>query len=352
MRLLALLILLILIDDLAFGAELHVDAFEDGTTLGWSGASPMVISTGGPAGADDSFLQVVSHGAGGPGSRSAAFNQAPGWVGDFAATGATSIEFDMANFTTSASPLDMRVVLFGPASTGNRFTSIESQTIPNDGVWRRYSFSLAESELMGVQGAATYDDLITNVVRVMFRHDAGGPSPVGTPIAATIGVDNIALVGDVGLLCDLDVDGSCDSVDIDLLMNAVAAGSNEAQFDLNADGGVDDLDRNDWLASAGPENGFSDSYLVGDANLDGSVDAQDLNALALTWQTANAMWTDGNFTGADTNVADLNALALNWQQSVAEAAPSAAIPEPCGLWLLVLAIASITIAWRPFACPA
>ena len=143
--------------------------------------------------------------------------------------------------------------------------------------------------------------------------------------------------GGVSLNCYFDGDGVCDGADIDSLMNEVAAGTNAPAFDLNNDGAVDDLDRDAWLGEAGPANGFAGSFLVGDANLDGSAGAQDLNALALTWQTDNNNWTNGNFTGGGTNAGDLNELALNWQESVPLAA-AAAVPEPTGFALLAAAL--------------
>jgi hypothetical protein len=143
--------------------------------------------------------------------------------------------------------------------------------------------------------------------------------------------------GGVTLNCDFDGDGVCSGADIDSLMNEVAAGTNAPAFDLNNDGVVDDLDRDDWLGEAGPANGFAGSFLLGDANLDGGANSQDLNALALTWQSDNNNWTNGNITGGGTNSADLNALALNWQDSVPPAA-AAAVPEPAGFTLLAGAL--------------
>ena len=82
-------------------------------------------------------------------------------------------------------------------------------------------------------------------------------------------------------------------------------------------------------------------YLEGDANLDGTVNAADLNAVALSWQQTVATWSGGNFTAdgiVDSN--DLNAMALNWQAS---AAPNAAspVPEPAGITLAILVLTSI-----------
>lgn len=128
-----------------------------------------------------------------------------------------------------------------------------------------------------------------------------------------------------GLLGDFNDDNILNEIDIDALMNEVADGTNDELFDLNDDGFVNDADRDAWLAEAGPANGFAGAFLLGDSNLDGIVDAVDLNALALTWNSDNKNWTEGNFTGAGSNVTDLNSLALNWNQSVANAI---AVPEP------------------------
>ena len=327
------------------GASLsNIDDFEDGTLQEWDGnlpSSPIVVDTGGPNGEGDHFLQIISTGGFGPGSRLATFNGDADWIGDYLDAGAAAIELDMVNFATTAEPLDMRLVLFGPGSTNNRFTSTDPISVPNDGVWRHYSFSLSSKELMRVQGGASYDDMITGVVRAMFRHDTGGGRQ-GTPVVATLGMDNITLVGGSVLNCDFNPDGFCDGQDINALMNAVAAGMNEASFDLNGDNIVDDLDRDEWLAEAGPANGFAGPFLVGDANLDGGANAQDLNALALTWQTDNNNWTNGNFTGSGTNAGDLNALALNWQQNTL----LAAVPEPMGMALLLPALAALALITR------
>ena len=81
----------------------------------------------------------------------------------------------------------------------------------------------------------------------------------------------------------------------------------------------------------------------GDANLDGKVDATDLNALALNWRSEGAAWSQGDLTG-DRNVdaSDLNALALNWQSGVASAAAApAAVPEPSSITLLLLGACSL-----------
>ena len=130
-------------------------------------------------------------------------------------------------------------------------------------------------------------------------------------------------------------------------MNEVGAGTNDPAFDLNGDGLVNDGDRDEWLAQASIENGFVEPLLVGDSNLDGTVSANDLNALALNWRQNVHDWTAGNFTGAAVNAADLNELALNWQMSIPSAASQAsAVPEPAATTLAVFALATVTCLRR------
>ena len=154
----------------------------------------------------------------------------------------------------------------------------------------------------------------------------------------------------MGVAGDFNDDLLINGVDIDALMNEVAAGTNDAAFDLNTDGLVNDGDRDAWLAIAGPANGFAGPLLVGDSNLDGTIDAADLNATALRWQTDNADWTKGNYSGGNNDAGDLNAMALNWQQSVPLAAAAASgtqsVPEPATHLLILLGLLPLLNAHR------
>ena len=73
----------------------------------------------------------------------------------------------------------------------------------------------------------------------------------------------------------------------------------------------------------------------GDANYDGTVDADDGAILAANWQKmSGATWGDGDFNG-DNRVDDLDAtiMAANWGQTVF---PAAAVPEPGAIALLLI----------------
>ena len=147
---------------------------------------------------------------------------------------------------------------------------------------------------------------------------------------------------------DFDSDNQLTVMDINVLMSEIARGSQDPKFDLDSDGLVDDVDRDTWLAVAGPTNGFAGPFLVGDANLDGSVNSSDLNALAVLWQSDNNDWSRGNFTEGGNDSADLNQLALNWQQSISGASGvNAPVPEPSALLLTVVGLA---LVWRRSRC--
>lgn len=159
--------------------------FEDGMTAGWLGSgSPSVITESGRT-----FLRAVSFGGGGPGSHMAIHNTST-WRGDYQTAGISAVQIDIANFGDTA--MFMRAVLHG--ADGTRFTSTAGQNVPADGVWRTYTFSLAEADLTRVLLSASYASVISNVDRLMFRHDASTPSSGGSSIATFAGYDNIRAI--------------------------------------------------------------------------------------------------------------------------------------------------------------
>jgi hypothetical protein len=147
---------------------------------------------------------------------------------------------------------------------------------------------------------------------------------------------------------DLNGDGRTSHEDIDALLHEIRTSNRSPVFDLTDDGRVDLLDVEQWLTLAATENGFAEPYRYGDANLDGIVDALDLNTLALNWQENVALWSGGDFTADGiVNSADLNGLALNWRQSIPISSDSAPVPEPSALLLTVVGLA---LAWRRSRC--
>ena len=125
--------------------------------------------------------------------------------------------------------------------------------------------------------------------------------------------------------CDFDGSGACDLADLDeLLYTGISSG--DAQYDLDGSGTVDLGDRDEFLLAVGS--------LPGDADLNGTTNAADLNRLGVSWQSATSSWGDGDFNGDGFDDAgDLNILGLWWQQTgddfaAAQAPAQAAVPEP------------------------
>ncbi len=141
--------------------------------------------------------------------------------------------------------------------------------------------------------------------------------------------------------CDLDESFDCDGADLNALLDAV--GSTETRFDLTGDGSVTLDDRDAWLAEAGIER-FGTAFHLGDVNLDGIVDALDLNVLGVHWlQTEGMGWSNGDVTGdGQINASDLGLVGQNWQTDIRPHA--SAVPEPdsrTGILLLLTGFIAI-----------
>jgi hypothetical protein len=146
---------------------------------------------------------------------------------------------------------------------------------------------------------------------------------------------------------DFNNDSDVDVRDIDALVDEIVNGTNDALFDVTGDGTVDKSDLTQWLSGAATHNGFGQKeYLAGDSNLDGKVDAIDLNNLALKWRQDGAFWSTGDFNADGiVNSSDLNGLALNWRSELTAGSASAPVPEPSAFFLTV---AGLTVICRRF----
>src|SRR4051794_2593506 len=78
----------------------QTDTFSS-TVQAWAGAQPTWISTGGPAGSGDGFLQLHSIGGSGPTSKMAGNNSAQ-WSGNYTAANVTAISVDLKNLGATA----------------------------------------------------------------------------------------------------------------------------------------------------------------------------------------------------------------------------------------------------------
>ncbi|MCG8405617.1 MAG: PEP-CTERM sorting domain-containing protein [Phycisphaerales bacterium] len=185
----------------------QVDDFEDGTTQNWTvgGAHPnppVNIATGGPAGANDNYLEVEGLGGFGPGSKLGTFNLVQ-WAGDFLANGVNAIQADMRVF--EGADLEMRVFMQG---AGGDFTSLLAQTVPADGQWHTITFNVSAAGLTAV-GGTSVNDTLANANRVLLRHQPGGPVGIGGApgVDAVLGIDNVRALPEPATLTLLTLGG-------------------------------------------------------------------------------------------------------------------------------------------------
>ncbi|MEM7313607.1 MAG: hypothetical protein AAF497_10700 [Planctomycetota bacterium] len=146
--------------------------------------------------------------------------------------------------------------------------------------------------------------------------------------------------GSSGLTGDFDMSGELDFADINLLTQTVLDGTDDAAFDLNGDGAVNDEDRRVWVEDL-------KGTFFGDANLDLVVDVSDFNIWNSNKFTTDSQWQDGDFSGdQNVDVSDFGIWNANKFQSAND---TAAVPEPTGCFALLWGIGLIGIRCRRFS---
>ena len=141
-----------------------------------------------------------------------------------------------------------------------------------------------------------------------------------------------------GLLGDFNLNGELDVEDIDLLTAHMRESGSDSKFDVTSDGVVNEEDLSFWV------HDLTNTYF-GDANLDRVFDSSDLIEVfqhGLYEIDEPARWDQGDWDGDGSFTSgDLISSFVDGGYSVA-----AAVPEPCGLWLLVLGVAIIAQRFR------
>lgn len=138
-----------------------------------------------------------------------------------------------------------------------------------------------------------------------------------------------------GLRGDFNGDSAIGLADADLLVAAIAAGTNPSQFDLTSDSMVTAADLDVFLSG----NLISDgNKLPGDTDFGGSVAFADFLTLSSNFGQNIALWSAGDFDGSgDVGFSDFLALSSNFGASSGGALAS--VPEPSGLALLLVGLA-------------
>lgn len=167
----------------------QTDTFQDGTTQSWlGGASPTNVPNGGPLGTGDKFLQLTS----GFQNKLASYNIAR-WGGNYVNAGVNRVEVDLKNL--GATDLTVRLILFGPL--GNRWSSNTGVALPVGSTWIHATFDLEAANFTHTQGTGTFNDALTALDRMMFRHEVT-VSTGGTAVTGSLGIDNVAALSSTG----------------------------------------------------------------------------------------------------------------------------------------------------------
>ncbi len=151
--------------------------------------------------------------------------------------------------------------------------------------------------------------------------------------------DEVIVLSGIAASGDFDGNDILDVRDIDALTQAVRSGQNPAEYDINADGTVDQEDRLVWVVER-------KGTFFGDANLDRRFDTSDLVHVFIRGQyekssIANASWQDGDWNGDGLfDSSDMIAAFVAGGYEHGPRTVVATVPEPMGwlLWLIGLPV--------------
>jgi hypothetical protein len=195
---------LLLIAGPASAVPLTIDDFEDGTTEGWHvgdpshPAPPVNISTGGPGGAGDAYLQLTANGGQAIGSRLSVLNTSQ-WTGDF--TGVSGIAMDVNDLGPSDVVLRLLLAHFPdvPGPPTDVAVTLAPVFVPAGSGWTSVFFSLAPDNLIATIGTVAGALSDADELRIFHNPAADFPGPPFGPVSVTalVGIDNIQAVPEV-----------------------------------------------------------------------------------------------------------------------------------------------------------
>ncbi|MFL5329744.1 MAG: PEP-CTERM sorting domain-containing protein [Gemmataceae bacterium] len=169
----------------------QIDNFEDGTAQSWGNITTNV-TTGGPTGANDNFLQVATNGsAGGASSRMLAINSTQ-WAGNYTTAGVSAVEFDVKNFWTS--PMTIRAGFVTTTGAAAKGYISNGTTVNADGLWHHVFVSLAAGNMNAVNGPPAYSTVLAGSFvdfRILYSTGADMLGDFTSPDATFMGLDNI-----------------------------------------------------------------------------------------------------------------------------------------------------------------
>ncbi|MEP6821990.1 MAG: PEP-CTERM sorting domain-containing protein [Chthoniobacterales bacterium] len=201
MKTTAILLAMFLLFALVFSAQPasaislgQVDDFQNGSLQNWANGVPGYLtnlSTGGPAGAGDRYLQLTADGTG-QGGRLTMFNLNQ-WLGNWVAQGITTLEVDLIN--QSSVSLSIRFAFKSQnLSNAPGYLSQAMILAPSSG-WQHFSIAITQPNLIAVGGPAAYNTFFANGLgdfRII--NEVGTANLNGDFVTGQLGIDNIRAV--------------------------------------------------------------------------------------------------------------------------------------------------------------
>jgi hypothetical protein len=161
-----------------------------GTALdGWAGGSTYDNpGTGGVGGAGDGYLRVSTTFNG----RLGTFSSGLEYAGDWRAAGITAIKVSLDD-VGAGQPLEIH---FSIGRRDNLWQYNLGFLPPNES-WAEFTVDLtSEANFTRTQGSGTFENALTNVTHVHFRHDLAPYQSLPDPIQADFVIDRLILVGE------------------------------------------------------------------------------------------------------------------------------------------------------------
>lgn len=177
----------------------QIDDFEDGTTQGWTRGSPdpgdpLNITTGGPAGTGDNYLQISNGGGGRLLSNN--FTQ---WTGNWIAAGVTEVVMDVINLGSSVLNLRLGIDTGGAGNNTDAFGTNYFIPLAVGSGWQTVSFPVAPTDWTPAGGGQAtpgtdIDFTLSNVATFRIYSNSNLSQYRGVNTAGLLGVDNISAV--------------------------------------------------------------------------------------------------------------------------------------------------------------
>jgi hypothetical protein len=185
----------------------QIDNFQDNTTDNWANGGapqPANISSGGPAGVGDHFLQITSDGNGATG-RLTVFNRTQ-WLGNYITAGVSEINLDLNNFGATA--LSIRLAFKSATFSGapGYISTTPFLLDPNSG-WQHAVFSITPAAMTAVSGATAFNTFFAGPAEFRIINATGTGDLNGDFVVSQLGIDNIVAVPEPSPLTLLLVTG-------------------------------------------------------------------------------------------------------------------------------------------------